>query len=62
MNNFAEFKDERLDLDNGITLCKSCHNSTIEGSFHNTYGTCHNTKEQFEEYKKYKKQIDKEVS
>lgn len=37
----------RLDLDNGITVCASCHNK-----FHNKYRLQKTTKEQFEEFLK----------
>lgn len=39
-------KEKRFDEDNGITLCRDCHDS-----FHRQYGNGNNTKEQFEEYK-----------
>lgn len=48
--NFSENKGLRFDTDNGITLCNNCHNPSIYGSFHNTYGTRNNTREQLEEY------------
>lgn len=48
--NFADNHDLRFNLDNGITLCKECHDPRIEGSFHNLYGTLHNTTEQLNEY------------
>jgi hypothetical protein len=38
-------KVSRWDIENGITLCKTCHDD-----FHNIYGNGSNTKEQFEEY------------
>ena len=55
LDNFAEFIEKRFDVDNGITLCEDCHNPNKKGSFHNVYGTLHNTKEQFEEYLSNKK-------
>ena len=51
LDSFADFEELRFDINNGITLCKQCHNPNQEGSFHNTYGTLHNTRNQFEEYK-----------
>lgn len=48
--NFASNEDLRYDVDNGITFCKDCHYTTVNGSFHNVYGTTNNTPEQLEEY------------
>lgn len=48
--NFSENEDLRYDINNGILLCNECHYTTIQGSFHNTYGTKNNTPEQLEEY------------
>jgi len=48
--NYADNEDLRVSVDNGISLCRNCHNSKVSGSFHNTYGTRHNTTKQLEEY------------
>lgn len=55
--NFSENIKERFDINNGITLCKNCHNPTIKNSFHNIYGTKNNTLEQLQEYIKRKRCI-----
>ena len=55
---FSDFIDLRLNVDNGICLCKDCHDSRIEGAFHNIYGTMHNTPEQLREYILNKSHID----
>ncbi|WCS69039.1 hypothetical protein Goe17_01800 [Bacillus phage vB_BsuM-Goe17] len=55
IENFAEHEDKRFDVDNGITLCKSCHDPAVEGSFHHVYGTRGNNREQLEEYIKLKR-------
>ena len=39
-------KEKRVDIDNGITLCNSCHKQ-----FHKDFGIKHNTKLQFEQFK-----------
>lgn len=48
INNFAEFKDLRLAIDNGITLCKSCHKL-----FHKKYWNRHNNINQLKEFLSY---------
>lgn len=48
--NYSQYKNLRADIDNGIVLCECCHSPMIKGSFHNTYGTRNNTKEQLQEY------------
>lgn len=48
--NFSENESLRYDIQNGITLCKKCHSPSQYESFHHTYGTKNNTKEQLEEY------------
>ena len=45
INNFSEFFDLRLSINNGITLCKKCHRS-----FHTDYGRKNNTREQLQEF------------
>lgn len=48
--NYSSHKKLRIDVNNGITLCECCHSPMIFGSFHQTYGTYNNTKEQLDEY------------
>ena len=42
---FSDYRDERFNIKNGITIKKSIHTT-----FHNLFGKCHNTKEQFNEF------------
>lgn len=45
LNAWAQFPDERYDVDNGACLCQDCHDR-----FHATYGKGKNTKDQFDEF------------
>ena len=45
INNFSDFIELRYAIDNGITMCKKCHDE-----FHKKYGYKNNTKGQLEEY------------
>jgi hypothetical protein len=45
MDCFADFPEKRLDVDNGITLCKECHHD-----FSLRYGMLHNRKWQTDEF------------
>lgn len=48
LNSYAYFKEQRFDLDNGVTLCKKCHTN-----FHNSLGGYRQkcTKEDYIAYK-----------
>ena len=46
LNSYSAFPEERLLVENGITLCNKCHKL-----FHSEYGYGDNTKEQFFEWK-----------
>ncbi|WP_243081405.1 MULTISPECIES: HNH endonuclease [Staphylococcus] len=48
LNGYHWNLEGRYDVNNGITLCESCHKE-----FHKTYGNRNNTKEQFEDYLKH---------
>lgn len=50
LKDFANHPDLRFDISNGITLCANCHDSTVEGSFHNLYGTHGKTESELQEY------------
>ena len=45
IRNFAEYIELRTSIENGITLCKKCHDL-----FHKNYGKKNNTKEQLLEF------------
>lgn len=51
LNNFSEFPDKRLDLNNGITMCHTCH-----WRFHRETSHKHATKEMFEMWLKMLKE------
>lgn len=50
LNSYADYPEQRLDINNGVTLCSRCHATMYKGSFHNMYGTQHNTHAQFDEW------------
>jgi len=56
MNSWDIYVSERFDVDNGVTLCASCHQY-----FHKIYGFQKNTKYQFTEFKKLAKIIIKQA-
>ncbi len=45
IRNFAEEKDLRFAIDNGITLCRNCHKE-----FHKKFGIKNNNQEQFHNF------------
>lgn len=52
LENFATNKELRLEVSNGVTLCRECHSISVIGSFHNLYGTRNNDNKQFEKFRK----------
>lgn len=50
IENFSSNEDKRFEIDNGLTMCKECHNPIYQGSFHHTYGTRNNNLDQLREY------------
>ncbi len=52
VHHIKNFKNNKrcFDLDNGITLCKTCHSPAYPQSFHSLYGEFNNTPEQIKEF------------
>jgi hypothetical protein len=52
---YADYPELRTDINNGTTLCADCHSNKSTFGFHRLYGLFHNTPEQFEEYKSWRR-------
>ena len=50
LKDFANHLDLRFNVSNGMVFCSNCHDSTVEGSFHNLYGTHGKTESELQEY------------
>jgi len=47
LNSYSDYKDDRYNTDNGVTLCKNCHSS-----YHKNFGLKHSSKSKFKIYLK----------
>lgn len=52
LNSYDIYISERQEVDNGITVCETCHKL-----FHHQYGYGNNTKDQYIEFVKFNKQL-----
>lgn len=50
IHSFSSHKHLRFDINNGITLCDACHDSSVIGGFHNIHGTHDKTPYELETY------------
>jgi len=55
IENFSSNEDKRFDIENGVTMCISCHSPSYKDSFHSVYGVYNNTLEQLNNYIESKK-------